>query len=203
MCVKLKGNLIGEQMRINAKWLKIILLAGAVSSLTACGNKEANVETKVYTLDIDGNRSYYDENSEECAAIKTVSEGFLEAAVKKDYNSPDTMSEQEYYIQSVKEANLANNVPELTKQSIVANELVISVNETSLNSIRFAKAGGKERCLANYTYMSTIEHATDAYFERIQLEKNVPYNRTIELEMEKEEGNWKVVGYTLGKREKA
>lgn len=190
-------------MNVKTKWLKMILLGGAVISLTACGNQKTSAETKVYTLDIDGNKSYYDEDSKECAEIKAVAEGFLNAAVKKDYNNPDTMSEQEYYIQSVKEANLANKVPELSKQNVVENELIISVNETLLNSIRFVKVEGKERCLASYTYKSTIEHATEDYFARIQLEKNVPYNRPIELEMEKEEGSWKVVKYTLGQREKA
>lgn len=190
-------------MKIKQKCLRIALITGVVMSLTACGNQQASVETKVYTLDIDGNKSYYKEESDEVVEIKAVAEGFLNAAVKKDYNNPDTALEQEYYIQSVKEANLAANAPEIGKQNTIDNKLMVSVNETILNNIRFVKVEGKEKCLVNYTYVSTVEEAIDAYFERIQIEKNVPYSRTIEFEMEKEEGSWKIVKYTLGQREKA
>lgn len=189
-------------MKVKMRGLNLLLIGVLVLSVTGCGNVLNSGETKVYTLDIDGNPVFMDEDNEEVKQVNEVIEEFISFAAVGDYRNPDGRSEQEYYTRETRERNIVNNVPERIEESLVANQQIIVLHKTEMENMRFVKLGGTEGCFARYIYITTIENATEEYFEATQLEKGVMYKRTMELQMVKEEGEWKVETFSASAREK-
>lgn len=189
-------------MKVKMRGLNLLLIGVLALSVTGCGNVLNSGETKVYTLDIDGNPVFMDEDNEEVKQVNEVIEEFISFAAVGDYRNPDGRSAQEYYTRETRERNIANNVPERIEESLVANQQIIVLHKIEMENMRFVKLGGTEGCFARYIYITTIENATEEYFEATQLEKGVMYKRTMELQMVKEEGEWKVETFSASAREK-
>ena len=89
-------------MKVKMRGLNLLLIGVLALSVTGCGNVLNSGETKVYTLDIDGNPVFMDEDNEEVKQVNEVIEEFISFAAVGDYRNPDGRSAQEYYTRETK-----------------------------------------------------------------------------------------------------
>ncbi len=179
----------------------MILLGGVIVSLTGCNNNFAQQETKVFSIDIDGNNLFYDEDCEDAAAIKSSAEGFTIAAMGRNYYKPDVKAETEYYSETLKEYFTADDWIDNDNAYIVKNKLMMSVEELNMESIQLVRIGGEGACIVDYTYVLIVENSTSDFFSGYEIKNGTSYETAIQLKMLRQQGEWKIDEYSIERTE--
>lgn len=194
-------------MKIKKGILLFTMLLVIGTNLMSCNksdNKylESNNETKYYSTTIDGDKLYYAENDENVKSITQLVSDFLGVAVKTDYKNEEYLNEYDYYTNEIKAEAEEYGYKEQLKELITNYELVTNLIEHEINGIEFYKTNTIEHAKITCNYITTVTNSTEEYLQEVGIEKNIKYKRSMELNILKEDNQWKVVDYTVGKREK-
>lgn len=165
--------------------------------LTGCSNKSSKLSNNVtnyYTVTMDGDLIYYEEDSEKLVTTSKVATDFMTACVNKNYLNPE-FKEYDYYRKSVIEKFTAENKQEQTKNTLNTNQLSIQALEQEVVKIEFYYLNGLENCMVTMNSFSQFDHVTDEYLVKNKISLGKKYNRVTKVLLVNEDG-WKVDSYT-------
>lgn len=190
-------------MTLKKNLLKLVLGGMLVSSLTACNNAGSSMgESYIYSFDIDGNKIYYSLDNPEAKSIQELVEGFLQTSVAVDYKNFDALAVQEYYVQAIKEKNIANNLPAINLEQVNSNQLKIEVDEIEFSDIKISSVGTVHKADISGVFKVTYKSGAPEHLIETETELNTVYKRRMEVKVEKEGDNWKISQASIYPKEK-
>lgn len=175
--------------------LSLILIA-IVSSvyLNGCSKSSAktNIETRNYTISIDGEKQYKDESEEEFIQCTEMVNNFINEYGTQDYKSDKLTNMYDYYSKSRRESIDVEAYKLKNKEQEKQYELQVSVDLIEIESAYFYKVNGVTSYTVTAQYISTLNNCNKEYLEAVGLSGNCKFSRNITLKCTLEDGNWKV-----------
>jgi hypothetical protein len=181
----------------------IVIMLSFSMILISCNKKSenTNVETPYYTLDIDGDPTYFSEDDIKVINAKKISKEFCRAKFNRDYNNLDSQAEYKYYINNLYEKYIENKKYEQTEKYYKEYKLIERCDSIEIKNIKFYTKQGVEACKVNLIYKDTLINAVEDYLEYYEYKLNVPYKSENSIYMKIEDDVWKVYDWKSGDRE--
>lgn len=180
---------------IKKKNLYLILIA-VVSSLclNGCGKSPTNenIETRNYTISIDGEKQYIDESEENFIGCTEMANNFIKEYGTQDYKNDKLTNMYDYYSKSRRESIDVEAYKLKNKEQEKQYELQVSVDLIEIESAYFYKVNGVTSYTVTAQYISTLNNCNKEYLEAVGLSGNCKFSRNITLKCTLEDGNWKV-----------
>lgn len=177
--------------------LATIIMVSALSAGCSKGGKSViNPEAKYYSVNMDGERLEIPEDDERITALGQLCNEFIPVVMNRDYINPDVMSEYQYYTEEYAETLKASGRPELLKQSIMDNELILTVEEVDITGIQIYRMNGEPAATITADYIQRFEHSIEGYFDSMGVKQNGRYKRTMTISLKCQNDKWGVYKYS-------
>lgn len=181
----------------------ILVLCMATGILLGCSNKKAqetNAETPYYTLDIDGNKIYLQEDLPKVASVKKAATDFIILRQNKDYKNFDAQGEYKYFSKDTYNSYMDAKNYEIVEEFYKESQLTVQYDSADITNVKFFTENDVEKCKVTMVYKDKIISATNEYLEEVKAQLNVPYEREAGISMVLENNEWKIVDWNLTER---
>ena len=115
----------------------------------------------------------------------------------------DAFKAQEYYVQAVKEKNIANNIPGMNMKQVNSNKLKIEIDEIAIDSIKISNIDRIQQADISGVFKVIYKEGLPEYLTETETELNTVYKREMEIKVEGEGDNWKISQASIYPKEKA
>lgn len=181
------------------------MLLTCTALMTACTQQELSQSSKeipkYYSVSMDGEYLPKSEDDPDIAKLKEISGEYLEAIVNRNYNNIEKTTEYSYYTEETYNKYMVTNRPEIIKESVIQNKLIVNLDSYEIQHIEFYTLRGQQSSTVLIEYISSYIEGDEEYLNRINVKKDVNYKRDITITFIKENDNWKVQEYLLTIRE--
>ncbi|KYH35505.1 hypothetical protein CLTEP_04440 [Clostridium tepidiprofundi DSM 19306] len=184
--------------KIIAIIILIILIFSTIFITFNKTSKNTITKTPYYSLDIDGDPVYLDENNAKVSNAKKVSEEFCKVRLNVDYNTFDYTKEYKYYINDLYENAMKNKQYEQLEKYYNLYKIVEHCDSTKVKRIKFYTKQGNEECRADLIYNYTLKNATQGFLNKYKYKLNTHYQNRISIYMKIENDIWKISNWEIG-----
>lgn len=179
----------------NKRIVPLILASIIISSnLIGCekSNDTTNNETPYYTLNIDGEKQFFDEDYEEVTSINSFLTQYLNLSVTTDYIAGGYLEQFYLYTDDVVAMDAESGFYESFEETAQARQIIRTLHGFEVTEIDFYEIYGDQYATVYLSYTSSMSHASDEYLESNSLELDTQYNTNASYKLLKQDNGWRL-----------
>lgn len=179
----------------NKRILPIILATIVISSnMIGCekSNDITTNETPYYTLNIDGEKQFFNEEHDEVKNISSFIEEYLNLSVNIDYTNKIYLDQFALYTDEIVAIDTESGFYDLYEEKMTQNELIEILDSYEITEIDFYDVYGSPYATVTFNCLSTLSHGSEEYLESNGFEIGKQYKTNMSLKLLKQDNGWRL-----------
>lgn len=177
------------------KIIPIILLSTFIgTNIIGCQKTATSqAETKYYSLNIYGDKQYYNENYEEIEGVNDIINKFMDYSINLNYTNEEYLKQLDLYTDEIRIIDEQTGFKEYLQELNVSRELIRNLDGYEISEIEFYQVSGADQATVTLDYISTVTNATQEYLDGLMIELNAKYTTNTSIKIQKQSDGWRIV----------